>query len=581
MTDEWTLEFSKEDILGRAFRVATTSVWAEATDHERLTRVPVGSLIAFQGSSGSEYLVGILDRVTRDLQDEAIPDEVDGDGVVPIDIRQRDLLRVVLLGTYRTVDGTKRNTFKRGADSFPLVEAPCWVVDGANLQRLMGLLTKQLEPEKQLQLGVFVADPTAKAVADGDRLFQRHAALLGSTGSGKSWAVALILERAKALPHANLLVFDMHGEYSPLTTGDDSIAQGLRIAGPGDLDAPDRDGVLYLPWWLLNQEEMQALLLDRAEINAPNQAARLTHHVRELKRERLQAEGHDDVAARFTVDSPVPFELSELLDQLHADDTEMVEGARAGTEKAGPFNGKLTRFINRLRARTEDRRYGFMFEPPNGATKYEWLHELAKQLLGTRRGIKVIDFSEVPSDVLPIVVGVLARVLYEIRFWTSEDKRTPVTLVCDEAHLYLPAGAADTAELRALDSFERIAKEGRKYGVSLLAVSQRPSDVSRTVLSQCNNFIVLRLTNDQDQAVIRRLMPDSMEGLTASLPLLDVGEALLLGDAIVLPTRIRLDQPKIKPSSATKSFWTDWGTIPVVDDDLVEAVEAMRKQSRT
>lgn len=573
-----TLEFSQNDALGRVFRVDTSSVWGEALDHERLTRTGVGSLIAFQGSNSSEYLVGVLDRVTRDLQDEAVFDGSETDGDAPIETRQRDLLRVVLLGTYRTIDGTKKNTFKRGADSYPLVESLCWVIDGVNLQRLMGLLAQQLEPEKQLQLGVFVADASARAVADGDRLFQRHAALLGSTGSGKSWAVALILERASALANPNLIVFDMHGEYTPLTEGDEAIARGFRIAGPGDGE-PDEQ-VLYLPWWLLNQEEMQALLLDRSEINAPNQAARLTHHVRELKRERLIADKKVEVAERFTVDSPVPYSVNELMNRLDADDNEMVPGAKPNTEKAGPFNGRLTRFVNRCRARTEDRRYGFMFAPSEDEVGYDWLHAFAKKLLGTKPGIKVIDFSEVPSDILPIVVGVLARVLYEIHFWTAEDKRTPVTFVCDEAHLYLPANVSGAAELRALDSFERIAKEGRKYGISLFVVSQRPSDVSRTVLSQCNNFIALRLTNDQDQAVVRRLMPDSMDGLTAALPLLDVGEALLLGDAIILPTRIRLDKPKIKPTSATKNFWTEWSDTAVEDDDLVAAVEAMRMQSR-
>jgi DNA helicase HerA-like ATPase len=576
--NESTLSFPQEEALGRVFRVDTASVWGEALDHERLTRTGVGSLIAFQGSNSSEYLVGVLDRVTRDLQDEVILDGVDADGTAPVETRQRDLLRVVLLGTYRTVDGTKKNTFKRGADSYPLVESLCWVIDGTNLQRLMGLLAQQLEPEKQLELGVFVADPSAKAVADGDRLFQRHAALLGSTGSGKSWAVALILERAKALAHPNLIVFDMHGEYTPLTEGDEPIARGFRIAGPGDNNSGN--DALYLPWWLLNQEEMQALLLDRSEINAPNQAARLTHHVRTLKHEQLTADKQEKVAQRFTVDSPVPYSLASLIERLEADDNEMIAGAKANTEKAGPFNGRLTRFVNRMRARTEDRRYGFMFAPPEDEVDYQWLHKFATDLLGTEPGIKVIDFSEVPSDILPIVVGVLARVLYEIHFWTAEEKRTPVTLVCDEAHLYLPADVAGAAEMRALDSFERIAKEGRKYGISLLVVSQRPSDVSRTVLSQCNNFIALRLTNDQDQAVVRRLMPDSMEGLTAALPLLDVGEALLLGDAIVLPTRIRLDPPKIKPTSATKNFWTEWSERSVDDQDLVAAVEAMRMQSR-
>lgn len=577
MNEDNTLVFPPELALGRAFRVDTASVWAEATDHDRLTHIAVGSLIAFQGSSSSEYLVGMLDRVTRDLQDEAVLESEEDEGSFPVEARQRDLLRVVLLGTYREVDGTKRNTFKRGADSYPLVESPCWVIDGENLQKLMGLLTQQLDPEKQLQLGSFVADASAKAVADGDRLFQRHVALLGSTGSGKSWSVALILERAKALAFPNLIVFDMHGEYAPLTEGTDPIAKGFRIAGPGE-SGSSKD-VLYLPWWLLNQEEMQALLLDRSETNAPNQAARLTHHVRELKHERLLADGKTDLAGRFTVDSPVPFGLQDLISRLRADDTEMVAGARS--QKAGPFNGRLTRFVARLSARMEDRRYGFMFGPSEDVVGYEWLHQFAEDLLGTSPGIKIIDFSEVPSDVLPIVVGVMARVLYEVHFWTDETKRTPVTFVCDEAHLYLPSGIANAAELRALDSFERIAKEGRKYGMSLLVVSQRPSDVSKTVLSQCNNFIVLRLTNDGDQAVVKRLMPDSMDGIAAALPLLDVGEALVLGDAIILPTRIRLDKPTVKPKSATRDFWTEWNEAAVQDEDLRAAVEAMRMQSRS
>ncbi|MFV4914829.1 ATP-binding protein [Microbacterium lacticum] len=576
MTDS-ALEFPREVALGRVFRVDTASVWAEAVDHERLTRIGVGSLIAFQGSNPSEFLVGMLDRVTRDLQEEALLDELGPEGDIPVEIRQRDLIRVVLVGTYRTVDGIQKDTFKRGADSYPLVESLCWVIDGSNLQRLMGLLASQLEPEKRLRLGTFVADPSAEAVADGDRLFQRHAALLGSTGSGKSWAVALILERAKSLAHPNLVVFDMHGEYTPLTEGDAPIARAFHIAGPGQ--APDDEHALYLPWWLLNQEEMQALLLDRSEENAPNQAARLSHHVRALKHERLVADGKTELAARFTVDSPVPYDLTGLVRLLSADDAEMVPGA-AGREKQGPFFGRLTRLVSRMEARISDRRYGFMFSPPTTHLAYDWLHDFAKRLLGTAPGIKVIDFSEVPSDVLPIVVGVMARVLYEIHFWTTEDKRTPVTLVCDEAHLYLPAGNAGAADLRALDSFERIAKEGRKYGISLLVISQRPSDVSRTVLSQCNNFIALRLTNDQDQAVVKRLMPDSMDGLTAALPLLDVGEALLLGDAIILPTRIRLDAPKVKPTSATKNFWTDWNSASVEEEALVAAVEAMRTQSR-
>ena len=135
-------------------------------------------------------------------------------------------------------------------------------------------------------------------------------------------------------------------------------------------------------------------------------------------------------------------------------------------------------------------------------------------------------------------------------------------------------------EKQALATFERIAKEGRKYGVSLVVVSQRPSDVSRTILSQCNNFLILRLTNDSDQAVVRRLMPDSMAGLTDILPLLDTGEALMLGDAVLLPTRIRLDKPSVPPSSGIRDFWREWGTIAPDATSIAEAVETLRRQTR-
>lgn len=573
MTDQNVLEFPSEATLGRVFRVDTGSVWAEALDHELLTRVAVGSLIAIQGANASEYLVGLLDRVTRDVYEDVDADDED----LP-EAKQRDLMRVVLVGTYRTVDGDRVNTFKRGADSYPLIDASCWAISGSNLQKLMGMLSQKVDPERRLNLGTFVADTSAEAVADGDRLFQRHAALLGSTGSGKSWAVALILEKAKRLAHPNLIVFDMHGEYGPLTEGEDPIAKGFKVANSG-IAEDGVTGALNLPWWLLNQEEMQALLLDRSETNAPNQAARLSHHVRALKLKALEDGGHEDVIPHFTVDSPIPYSLSALLRELQADDEERVPGARSG-DKGGPFFGTLSRFIARLRSRTEDRRYSFMFDPQSETNEYSWLHDFAEMLLSTDPGIKVVDFSEVPSDVLPVVVGVLARLLYDVHFWTDPEKRTPVTFVCDEAHLYLPETSDGVVSQRAVEAFERIAKEGRKYGISLMIVSQRPSDVSRTVLSQCNNFIVLRLTNDQDQSLIRRLMPDSLGGITAALPLLDVGEAIVLGDAMVLPTRVRLHKPSVKPRSATKDFWTEWGTRKVDSDDLISAVEAMRKQSR-
>lgn len=575
------LQFAEADLLGRVSSVDTSRVAIDVSNSVLLTRIGIGNLIAIKGSTEREFLIAITERVTRSLSD-ALPDELPADGDdLPLTAVPTDTVRGALIGTFRTVDGEKKNTFKRGADSFPQIDRECYVVEGANLQRFMGILGAEYPPNERLKLGVFVADRTAEAIASGDKFFQRHAAILGSTGSGKSYAVALILERAAQLKYPNILVFDMHGEYAPLAdVSKGGFATRLRIAGPGDLVAP-ADDALFLPYWLLNRDEMLSMILDRSDQNAPNQASRFTSHVRALKEKTLKAEGKNDVAKTFTVDSPIPYAIKDLLDILNTDNT------TKGVGKTGPVKGewedKLTRFISRMEAKLEDRRYGFMFTPPDAANTYDWLAAQIAKLLGSNggKGIKIIDFSEVPSDILPVVTGTLARLLYDVQFWMAAEKRTPVTLLCDEAHLYLPVrDDADAVQRQALGAFERIAKEGRKYGFSLLVVSQRPSDVSRTILSQCNNFLSLRLTNDADQGVIKRLMPDSLAGLTSVLPLLDTGEALMLGDAVLLPSRIKLDLPAVVPDSATRDFWKDWGAQAPDVAALARAVESLRSQTR-
>ncbi|WP_431622986.1 ATP-binding protein [Enterobacter kobei] len=573
--------FTENDQIGRVAGVDTSRVAIDVTNSEMLTRLGIGQLIAIKGMTQAEFLIAMTDRVTRSLREE-LTDPIDGD-LGTLMLSPADHMQAFVIGTYRTVDGEKTDTFKRGADSFPQIDRDCFIIEGSNLQRFMGILGAGLSDDERLKLGTFVADRSAEAIASGDKFFQRHAAILGSTGSGKSWAVALILERAAKLNFPNIIVFDMHGEYAPLADkSQGGFAQRLRIAGPGDLTDP-KDDTLFLPYWLLNRDEMLSMILDRSDQNAPNQASRFTLHVRDLKRETLDSSGKVKVKETFTVDSPIPYAISDLVSRLKTDNTTKGVGKNGAAVK-GDWEDKLTRFISRLEAKLDDRRYGFMFSPPATALDYGWL---AKQIIKLLRadsgnGIKVIDFSEVPADVLPVVTGTLARLLYDVQFWMRTEARTPVTLLCDEAHLYLPVkDDADAVQRQALWSFERIAKEGRKYGFSLLVVSQRPSDVSRTILSQCNNFLSLRLTNDSDQNVIKRLMPDSLVGLTAMLPLLDTGEALLLGDAVLLPTRIKLDQPHVKPDSATRDFWREWGTLVPDEKSLEAAVECLRSQSRS
>lgn len=575
------LNFTDNDLLGSVTHVDTEQIVVEIENTVIMGQICVGNLVAIETGKRHEFLISLIDKVTRKYIDDFDDAEAEENEIM---VSSADYVKVSIIGTYHSVLGDLHDVFKRGVDTFPQIESKCYCISSINLQNFMNILSRNIETDKRLKIGSFMMDASADAVLDGNKFFQRHAAILGSTGSGKSWCVANILEKASTLQHANIIVFDMHGEYQKLAVGSNPIAERYRIAGPGDLDTPTSD-VLFLPYWLLNREELLSMILDRSDSNAPNQASRFTLHIRELKAQTLTKEGRLNTLKTFTVDSPIPFLMSDLIDKLKDDDTRKGIG-KNGAPVKGDWEGKLTRFISRLEAKLDDKTYGFMFQPIAQSQNYTWLSEMLCNLLGYfdgKPGIKIIDFSEVPSDVLPVVTGTLARLLYNIQFWMDPTKRTPFTLICDEAHLYLPIkDEADAVQKQALYNFERIAKEGRKYGVSILAVSQRPADVSKTILSQCNNFVVLRLTNEKDKGVIRNLLPDSLKSTIEFLPLLDVGEALVVGDAILLPSKILLDKPseEHQPISATKDFWDEWDSKIPDNDAVTKAVEALRSQSR-
>lgn len=575
------LDFNENDMLGRVTSVDTEQIIIEIENGTVMNKICVGNLVAIETAKQHEKIIALIDKVIRkyieNYEDE--DDEID-----EMMVSSADYIKVSIIGTYHSVYGSTHDLFKRGVEIFPQIESKCYGISDQNLQNFMNILGKDIDADKRLKIGSFMMDTAADAVLDGNKFFQRHAAVLGSTGSGKSWCIANILEKASVLKYTNIIVFDMHGEYKSLSEGSESIAQRFRIAGPGDLEVTKSD-VLFLPYWLLNREELLSMILDRSDSNAPNQASRFTRHIRHLKEETLKREGKTDTLKTFTVDSPIPFLMSELIQKLTIDDTTKGVGKNGAAVK-GEWEGKLTRFISRLETKIVDKTYGFMFQPTDEAQKYDWLGAILCKLLGYtdgEKGIKIIDFSEVPSDVLPVVTGTLARLLYDVQFWMDPEKRTPFTIICDEAHLYLPVKEdADSVQKQALYNFERIAKEGRKYGVSILPVSQRPADVSKTILSQCNNFIVLRLTNERDKGVIKNLLPDALKSTIEFLPLLDVGEALVVGDAILLPSKIVLDKPSDthKPISATRNFWDEWDNKEPDNAAIVDAIEALRKQCR-
>jgi len=568
--------YKDEDALGQVASVDTATVIVEVNDIEQLKRLQVNRLAVLQSSKPGQHLIGLITQVTRKRQQPATADTEE-------EPEELNLCKISLIGSLLDKDGLRTNVFRRTLESLPEIDANCFALEGEFLTAFMRVVSQAVGDASSFAIGKYTLDENAIAFLNGNKLFQRHAFIGGSTGSGKSWTTAKIIEKVADLASANAIVFDLHGEYSPL------VGKGIshfKVAGPADVVARKtlQDGVIYLPYWLLSYEALVALFVDRSDQNAPNQAMLMSREVNNAKTAYLIAGSHKDLLADFTIDSPVPFALDSLLASLEAINNEMVPGAKAGTEKAGEFNGKLSRMISRLENKISDRRLGFLFQGGADTLDFDWLSHLAAAIFGSTAekgggGVKIIDFSEVPSDVLPLIVSLVARLAFAIQQWTPSDLRHPVALLCDEAHLYIPNRSdADASDDISISIFERIAKEGRKYGVSLLVISQRPSEVNKTMLSQCSNFISMRLTNADDQAVIKKLLPDSLGSFSDILPTLDTGEALIVGDASLLPSRIRVDEPLVKPNGGTVDFWTDWQG-PVKEKRIDTAILNWRKQS--
>lgn len=568
--------FKDEEALGKVASVDTTNVIVEVENVDQLKRLQVNHLAVLQSSRPGQHLIGLITQVTR----KRGIDDIINDGIND-HASELNLCRIALIGTMLDRDGEKRNVFRRTLESVPEIDANCFSLESENLTGFMRTLSSVSADGNALTLGKYTLDEHAVAYLNGNKFFQRHAFIGGSTGSGKSWTTAKIIEQMSGLTTANAIVFDLHGEYSPL------VGQGIqhfKVAGPADVEAKKTigDGVLYLPYWLLSYEALVSMFVDRSDQNAPNQAMIMAREINQAKQKYLEENDQQDVMKHFTVDSPVPFDLDLLVGRLNDINVEMVPGARG--EKQGDFFGKLARMISRLENKISDRRLGFMFNGGGDLLDFNWLEKFTTAVLGStdengKAGIKVINFSEVPSDVLPLIVSLVARVTFSVQQWTPSVLRHPIALLCDEAHLYMPQrNMADSADDISLDIFERIAKEGRKYGVSLVVISQRPSEVNKTMLSQCSNFVSMRLTNAEDQGVIKRLLPDSLGGFSDVLPTLDTGEALVVGDASLLPSRIRIDEPKNKPNSGTVNFWDEWQK-PVKDKRLSIAVDNWRKQN--
>jgi len=484
--------------------------------------------------------------------------------------------------------------FERGSVLLPVPTEPAYPADEKTLNKLFAE-----DADYNFPLGKLSQNKSTSIKLDGDNFFSKHIAVVGSTGAGKSCSVARILQEVVGISDKNnsnigdqnnshVVIFDIHDEYTAAFTLEDKQKFALNRL---DVDS------LQLPYWLMNSEELESMFIESNEQNSHNQVSQFKHAV------ILNKEKHNPTIHEMTYDTPAYFSIQEVYTYIENMNREVtgrlagenkpkledgtlverredyyferhctfVQPSTAKAEKAtnGPFNGEFNRFVSRLESKLSDKRLRFLLQPKKSDGDHyatEDFDEIMRQFLGylNKANITIVDLSGVPFEVLSITVSLVSRLIFDFCFHYSKLRHkqdtlndVPVMIVCEEAHNYIPK--RDTAAYRASrKSLERVAKEGRKYGLSLMVVSQRPSEVSETIFAQCNNFISLRLTNNADQNYVKRLFPDNSGGITDILPNLSPGECVVVGDAVLLPAVVQIPRPSPEPNSESVRFHREW-----------------------
>lgn len=466
------------------------------------------------------------------------------------DSRQR-LFEVELLGEMPDGEGGNADAgFQRGVAMYPVLDDDIFLATRDELGQIYAR-----PAVSNVRIGTVHPDHELPAYLLTDDLLGKHFAILGSTGSGKSCSAALIL-RALLAEHRNghVVLLDPHNEYSHAF---------------GDIADVIHSNQLQLPYWLLNFEEIIEVIIGRGRPNTETEAAILKKAIIIAKHKFMGGNGD---ANEITVDTPVPYNLSDLLAVIS---NEM--GQLNKPENSIPYLRLKTRLEN-LRA---DRRYGFMF---SGLVVKDALPDILARILSipvAGKPITILDLSGVPSEIVDVVVSLMCRMIFDFALWSVPAQALPVLLVCEEAHRYVPrdseAGFGPTKKI-----VSRIAMEGRKYGVSLCLVSQRPSELSPNILSQCNTLFALRMSNERDQEIVRRALPENALGLLGELPSLRTQEAVVVGEGVTLPVRLRFDdlEEQYRPKSGSAEFSTRWQREDKSREFVDQTIERWRAQAR-
>ncbi|GGM02435.1 hypothetical protein GCM10010129_52230 [Streptomyces fumigatiscleroticus] len=468
--------------------------------------------------------------------------------------KEGDLERIYMLEAVPLGIIDRDGHFERGGGGIAIPPKTVSVAFKDEVQRIYNTV----DSENRFHFAQLAQDEEVDVPVDGNKFFSRHLAVVGSTGSGKSHAMARIIQKATelrdesepeeySLNNTHVIIFDLHAEY--------------RTAFP----EANHLGVesLVLPYWLLNSEELQDLFIESNEEQSHNQIAILKRTITEGKKAHFS--GSEDERDLIHYDSPLFFDIDDVLAAIKDKNEERIDTSTSArkSDKAGPLFGKLDNFITRLENRRNDRRLDFLLGDRAKSVRLEQvLRQFTGYIEGAQANVTVIDLSGVPFEVLSLTVSLVSRLLFDYSYYFKKKNvdgrsETPLLVVYEEAHKYVPkSGLAKYSSSR--NAIERIAKEGRKYGITAAIVSQRPAEISETIFSQCNNFLAMRLTNPEDQNYVKRLIPDSLGPLTESLPMLSAGEALLIGDAAVMPSRVRLEDAHPSPSSSDVMYLREW-----------------------
>jgi DNA helicase HerA-like ATPase len=513
---------SPAQIIGRVVSVAGCNTQVELAPHipgQPIARAEIGSLAKIMAQDAS--VVGIIS----------------GMAVVPGQRGEKTVLEVILVG--EVLPGG----FQRGVSHFPSIGDDVFLAGGADLAHVY---SQQLT--STLNVGTLYQDPSVSARLMADDLFSKHFAIVGTTGCGKSSALTCILREAlKERPHAHVLVLDMHGEYHR------AFGAQAEVIGAGDL---------HLPFWLLNFQELRSVLTSPDDHHDAQVEILCDAIISAKKRYSNAAAGRVRAAldtSTATVDSPTPFRLSDLISYI---DEQLGKLERPYPTLA------YRRLKSRIESLVSDPRYVFMFGNPNMEDTMVEIMARLFRIPNDGRPITVIELSTVPEEILDVVVLLLSRLTFDLAVWSNGG--LPVLLVCEEAHRYVPAddrkGFFPTRQ-----ALSRIAKEGRKYGISLALLTQRPSELDTTILSQCSTILAMRLATESDQRVMRSNVHDSTFGILEYLPLLADREAIVLGRGAPMPMRIKFHElpATILPGKTQNEFTQRWAT-PNMDRRMLE-----------